>query len=278
MRSPITSGVSFNTRNSEAMISMVSFFHQVPLKQITRRFSLLPPDEAIGAQAGKTHFNDVKKLKQGDKGHYRVLSPLRLMILISLLLPAFALPKAWAVEVPNVVGSPQATAESDITNLGLTVGVVTPAISGGVPIGNVISQDPEAGINVVSGTPVSLVVSGVAVPDVVGLAQAAAESAITGAGLTVGAITTANHPSVPAGNVISQNPAAGTNVFQGNAVAFVVSVGIAVPNVVGLTQAAAQSAITSAGLTVGTVTMANSPTVAIGNVISQTPSAGTNVA
>ncbi len=53
---------------------------------------------------------------------------------------------------------------------------------------------------------------------------------------------------------------------------------IAVPNVTGQTQAAATSAITGAGLTVGTVTQQSSSTVASGSVISQSPAAGTNVA
>src|SRR5437764_623284 len=53
---------------------------------------------------------------------------------------------------------------------------------------------------------------------------------------------------------------------------------VLVPNVVGQTQAAATSAITSAGLTAGTVTMQSSTTVASGNVISESPAAGTSVA
>ena len=55
-------------------------------------------------------------------------------------------------------------------------------------------------------------VSQVAVPAVVGLTQAAAESAITGATLTVGAVTTDYSPTVPSGDVISQNPLGGVNV------------------------------------------------------------------
>src|SRR5689334_5188984 len=56
-----------------------------------------------------------------------------------------------------------------------------------------------------------------------------------------------------------------------------IGVGSRVPSVVGQTQAAATTAITNAGLHVGTVTMANSSTVASGNVISQNPSAGAAV-
>jgi uncharacterized repeat protein (TIGR03803 family) len=53
---------------------------------------------------------------------------------------------------------------------------------------------------------------------------------------------------------------------------------VAVPNVVGMTQAAATTAITAAGLTVGTVTMQSSSTVASGDVISESPVAGASVA
>ena len=52
---------------------------------------------------------------------------------------------------------------------------------------------------------------------------------------------------------------------------------IHVPNVVGLTQPSAAMAITAAGLTVGVVTEEFSETVPVGNVIHQTPSAGSSV-
>ena len=124
------------------------------------------------------------------------------------------------------------------------------------------------------------VVVQVAVPDVVGLTQAVADTAITNANLVLGTLSTASSSSVPSGNVISESPSAGTQVNSGSAVSLVVSSGpapILVPNVVGSTQAAATSAITNAGLVLGTVTTASSSTVASGNVISESPSAGTQV-
>ena len=54
----------------------------------------------------------------------------------------------------------------------------------------------------------------VTVPNVVGMPQATAESTITGASLTVGAITSAHSTSIPAGSVISQDPLAGTDLFS----------------------------------------------------------------
>jgi len=120
----------------------------------------------------------------------------------------------------------------------------------------------------------------VLVPNVVGQMQAAATSAIISAGLTLGTVTMQSSTTVAPGNVISQSPAAGTSVASGLAVNLVVSSGapppapVPVPNVVGQTQAAATSAITGAGLTVGTVTMQSSTTVASGTVIGQNPAAG----
>jgi beta-lactam-binding protein with PASTA domain len=211
-----------------------------------------------------------------QRDHASIL--LQFGFLVCLLFLICGLPAtADAVEVPDVVGSPQATAEAAIISSNLSVGVVTPVNSATVPIGAVIGQDPAAGINVVSGSQVDLVISGVTVPNVVGLAQAAAQTTITAAGLTVGTGTTANSATVPIGNVISQTPAAGTNVLPGNAVTLVISLGTAVPDLVGLTQAAAQTAITAAGLTVGTRTTTNSATVPSGRVISQAPAAGSNV-
>ena len=94
-----------------------------------------------------------------------------------------------------------------------------------------------------SGSAVSLVVSSgpaqIAVPNVVGQMQAAAASAITGAGLTVGAVTQQSSSTVASSSVISESPTAGTMVASGSAVSFVVSSGapppapVPVPNVVG---------------------------------------------
>jgi len=65
----------------------------------------------------------------------------------------------------------------------------------------------------------------VAVPNVVGQTQAAATTAITGAGLVLGTVTQQSSTTVTSGDVISESPAAGTNVASGSAVNLVVSTG-----------------------------------------------------
>ena len=82
-----------------------------------------------------------------------------------------------------------------------------------------------ASVEILSGNPPSAVT----VPSVVGLTQVAAQSAITGAGLTVGAITSSSSPTVPAGSVISQSPAGASSALAGSAVSLVISTGTPPP-------------------------------------------------
>jgi beta-lactam-binding protein with PASTA domain len=135
----------------------------------------------------------------------------------------------------------------------------------------------DAAGNTATSSAVSVTVANATVPNVVGLTGAAAQAAITGATLTVGTVTSATSTTVAAGLVISQSPASGVTAAPNSAVSYVLSLGaplVTIPNVVGLTGAAAQAAITGASLTVGTVTSANSTTVAAGLVISQSPAGG----
>ena len=188
------------------------------------------------------------------------------------------------VTVPDVTGQTQATAEANIIAAALTVGTVSTSYHASVPAGLVISQSPSAGSSVVHDTAVDILVSlgvqPVSVPNVVGSAQATAEASITGASLAVGTVSTSYSDSVATGNVISQSPAGGSSVAPGTSVDIEVSLGVqmvTVPDVVGSTQAAAEASITSAILTVGSVTTEYSETVASGDVISQSPSAGSSV-
>ncbi|MEN6441922.1 MAG: PKD domain-containing protein, partial [Syntrophobacter sp.] len=136
----------------------------------------------------------------------------------------------------------------------------------------------------ISGDPDTVTVTAslrtVLVPDVAGFTRAAAESAIAGANLLVGSISSAYSSTVTAGNIISQTPVAGSIVSEGTAVNLVVSLGppmTTVPNVTGMPRAEATAAIVAANLAVGTVTTANSASVPSGSVISQDPAAGTSV-
>jgi beta-lactam-binding protein with PASTA domain len=182
-------------------------------------------------------------------------------------------------EVPGVLGLSLLDATSAITAAGL-VAANTTAYSNDFAAGLIISQSPAADTTVVIGSTVDIVTSlGVeqkTVPNVVGLTQAAAESAITGVSL-VSSATTANSTTVAIGKVISQDPAAASTVDTGSTVDIVVSLGALVPDVVGDYYLCAKSLIESQSLVYAS-TMAYSATVPAGYIISQSPAAGASVA
>lgn len=190
--------------------------------------------------------------------------------------------EARDVKVPDVIGLTLAEAEEAIRNRDLDVGRVTEDPSLTIAAGLVIREHPHAGTEVKADSRVHLVVSSgpakVTVPNVVGISQSAATTAITGVGLTVGTVTAQSSSTVAAGFVSSESPVAGSSVVTGSVVNLVVSTGmVLVPNVVGLTQAGATTSITGAGLKLGTVTTQTSTTVAPGLVISESPAAGMTV-
>lgn len=193
------------------------------------------------------------------------------------------------VTVPDVVGLSEFEAGWAIYWAGLVEGAKQYAESDTVPAGQVIAQSPAAGTTVFSESEVGLTISTgpapsqIQVPDVVGLSESEAVSAIGSAGLTVGTKQYAESDTAPAGQVTAQDPVGGTMVGPGSEVVLTISTGpepstqIQVPDVVGLAQAAARRAIVASGLVAGTVTETVSNTMPRGNVISQDPSAGTSV-
>lgn len=113
------------------------------------------------------------------------------------------------------------------------------------------------------------------VPNVVGMTESQAKSTLESKGFVIG--TTWYTPSDrPVGEVVNQNPAAGTSKPAGSLVDLTVSQDDddVIPNVVGLSQSAAESKLRSAGYRVGTVNRVEDSAPA-GTVIRQSPTGGT---
>ncbi len=187
------------------------------------------------------------------------------------------------VTVPDIVDLAEADALDAIDDAGLAAGNRTEAFSDTIVAGNVSSSDPAADAEVAPGSEVDYTISigpeQVTVPDIVDLAEADALDAIDDAGLAAGNRTEAFSDTIVAGNVTSTSPSADTTVDAASAVDYVISLGVetvAVPDLAG-PAADAPDAISAAGLSVGDATQAYSDTVAAGDVISQSPSAGTEV-
>ena len=188
------------------------------------------------------------------------------------------------VFLPDVTGLTQEEAEEVLFLNGFSIGHVYISPSKTVPPGSVISQEPEGGQKILSFTPIVLLVSSgpepITVPDVTGQSQAEAETALVEAGFLVGDITTVYSSTIPAGAVVSQDPAGGASAVPGSPIHIFVSQGIEqviVPDVCGMTESQARSTITNALLVIGTVTPQYSETIPAGVIISQNPEANTVV-
>jgi serine/threonine-protein kinase len=142
------------------------------------------------------------------------------------------------VVVPDLLGLSQADAEAAVVAAGLVVQQVVDVYSEDIPAGKVAGQAPKAGSTVAGGTPVTISVSAgpqapspgaTAVPDVVGKTQADALAALQGAGF-VAVLAPQPSSTVPAGEVINQNPKGGVVAQAGASVTLVVSTGAASPS------------------------------------------------
>lgn len=113
------------------------------------------------------------------------------------------------------------------------------------------------------------------VPNVVGMNSASARSTLSNAGFQA---TGVDQPSSqPGGTVISQTPAAGTTLASGSTVTIAISSGMVkstVPNVVGLSEAAAKTKLATSGFVASVGYQSGSP---VNVVVSQSPSAGSKL-
>ena len=150
------------------------------------------------------------------------------------------------------------------------------------PAGEVVGQDPPAGKKVVEGTEVVLDVSkgakSVAVPNVVGMTEANARSALEAAGFQVSS-TSAPSDSTPSGSVSAQSPSGGTSAPKGSTVTITVSTGSStttVPDEVGQEKQVAIDDLKSNGFKVKVVDVAVSDPGQDNIVQDQNPSGGSD--
>lgn len=157
--------------------------------------------------------------------------------------------------VPGVLALPQDQAQHKLKSAGLDTRV-RQDFSLTVPRGSVISTDPAPGKRIRSNGTVTLTVSKgpqeIRVPDLKGRTLADAQQQVKAAGLTPGTVTKSFNDSVPQGQVIVTDPAAGTQRAPGTPVTFTVSRGspVDVPDVIGKSVTDAQQALQEAGFTV----------------------------
>ncbi len=199
--------------------------------------------------------------------------------------------EATTANVPDVVGMSQKDAEAALEDAGFET-LATKVTTNDAPAGDVVAQVPAADTELTKGSQVAIQVaqaeapkppSEVKVPNVVGMTQANAQSALVNAGLAPSFVNQAD--DAPKGQAFDQEPASGQSVAPDTVVLVAISTGpdqtpepstVAVPAVIGKTQADAEQALTSAKLT-SQVVQSYSATVAKGTVGQQWPPAGNKV-
>lgn len=188
-------------------------------------------------------------------------------------------------EVPPVVGRTLAEATRLIEAAGLTVGTIERRADANFEPDHVIEQSPVGGMLVGLGLPVNLVVSTgpevVIIPDLVNETERDATLALSALGL-VWTFNEEHSSTVEAGRVIRTDPVAGTGAIVGDTVLLVISRGpapVAVPNLAGMTEAEARSALQAIGL-VPVISATKQPVDVEdldGRVVNQIPVAGQQV-
>ncbi|MFQ8602679.1 MAG: Stk1 family PASTA domain-containing Ser/Thr kinase [Anaerovoracaceae bacterium] len=149
-------------------------------------------------------------------------------------------------------------------------------VSEDVDKGLIVSQDPAAGETIKTGSTITVNISkGLgdgSVPNLEGKMQSELEEYLEAAGFKLGNVST-EASEEEKGTVLSQSPGAGEEVEKGTAIDVVVSDGskakAVVPYLVGKSIGDAQSALSNAGLKMGSISYEYSSTYAEGEVIWQ---------
>lgn len=244
-------------------------------------------DSASGAAAGTSTRALARKEEQDKKKR-------RNIIIISVILGIAALAAImfgiWfvynsqnnLVSVPTIDSSMSAsTAKETIESAGLHFQQETDDNSS-EPRGTFTRQDPTGGTRVAKGSTVRVWFSSGprarTIPNVKGMTQQAATSALTSAGFKVSSVATENSATVEKDHVTRTDPASGTQQPQGTSVILYISTGqTTVPTgLVGKSQSEAVRQLNNNGFNTN-IMQENSDSVAAGNVTRVNPAEGSTV-
>lgn len=239
----------------------------------------VPPDPVSAAAVVADPFEPPPRKRRRKRRLLRLL--LTVLVLGALGGAAWWWFDGRLVQTPAMVGMTVDEAQRVADAAGLTLVVGGEEYSETIPLDAVVTTAPAPGQPAAPGQSVTLVLSlgpeRYDVPAIVGSTRADAVAALADLTLVPGEVTRRFNENVPRGQVVSQQPAAGTEVKRGAEVSFVVSKGrrpIEVPDVVGDSRQTAAETVEAAGL-VPRFGESFSDEVDKGRVISQEPSEGT---
>lgn len=252
-------------------------------------------DTLVVGTGNLTSVND-EWLEDDDRnnyaGHRRPRRGLRLIVglVIAMAVGAAGFAGWWLAAgpgtyspTPDVVGMGFDEAAALLQSEGLSLQSVAEDYSEETPAGAILTTDPAPGAGIAPGGTVGATVSlgpeRYAIPDVRGSAPEQATEQIVSAGLATGGRVEVFDDAVPIGQVARTEPAIGELVAPNTPVDLLVSKGpepVEIEDVTGRKETVATKRLEETGLQV-TTTEEFSETVAVGRVVSVSPSPGTVV-
>jgi eukaryotic-like serine/threonine-protein kinase len=230
------------------------------------------------------------------KSFFRLVLLALVLLVVALLSALTAMRLAihgHEVAVPDLVGESPAAARMIAEQRGLDLSVERQYYSPTVPEGKILSQLPPAGSQVRRGWQVrvaeSLGPQRVAIPDVTGESERAANINIRRRGLDVGAIAQMQSPDSPDTQVLAQAPPPNASGISAPKISLLVAApsqpqALVMPSFVGQPLGSATQTLQDAGLHVGSVTPVPPPEGATPTpsspaniIVSQNPAAGEKV-
>jgi beta-lactam-binding protein with PASTA domain len=172
------------------------------------------------------------------------------------------------VEVPPLVGLAPPEAEHAIANLGLQLSIERQYYSPSIPEGRIMSQLPLPGTKVRRGWQVrvarSLGPTRVAIPDVTGQSEHAAELNIRRRGLDMASMAEVESPGIPADQVLAQSPTANAAQVLAPKISLLVTTNaqppeFVMPSFAGQTLGSVSRTLQDEGFRLGTVSVAAPP-------------------
>ncbi|WP_394956670.1 Stk1 family PASTA domain-containing Ser/Thr kinase [Scardovia wiggsiae] len=244
-------------------------------------------DSASGAAAGTSTRALARKEEQDKKKRRNIIIISVILGIAALAAIMFGIWFAYnsqnnLVSVPTIDSSMSAsTAKETIESAGLHFQQETDDNSS-EPRGTFTRQDPTGGTRVAKGSTVRVWFSSGprarTIPNVKGMTQQAATSALTSAGFKVSSVATENSATVEKDHVTRTDPASGTQQPQGTSVILYISTGqTTVPTgLVGKSQSEAVRQLNNNGFNTN-IMQENSDSVAAGNVTRVDPAEGSTV-
>lgn len=180
------------------------------------------------------------------------------------------------IECPSFLNDTVKQAQKAAAEYDLKIKEGEPVVSDTVEKGLIVSQEPEPGEKIKTGSTVVVHVSkgrgDGSVPNLVGKDQSQANDILEAAGFKLGSVNTSSSQR-PYGEIIDQDPAGGSEAEKGSAVNITISDGskaqVIMPYLIGQSLEDAEALLDDAGLNLGKVSYDYSDTYTEGQVIWQ---------